>query len=178
LQLNNLYDMQHMWYEVRCGDAHLAAGALGKALKQYVAVAKHFGDFSEDQFDFHSYCVRKMTLRSYLGLLRLEDRLQHHPFYMRVSGTVTLLLLCCNDFINLVVLNSIAAGGQAAAPPLLHAREWLLCDWLRSCNVLGTFVDTVCIGRDVNATHTLLVLHRVEQLWSACALLCCVDPAC
>jgi peptide alpha-N-acetyltransferase len=80
--------MQHMWYEVRCGDAHLAAGALGKALKQFTAVAKHFGDFSEDQFDFHSYCVRKMTLRSYLGLLRLEDRLQHHPFYMRVR-------LCC-----------------------------------------------------------------------------------
>lgn len=45
-------------------------------------------DFTEDQFDFHSYCIRKMTLRAYLGLLRLEDRLHHHPFYMRV-GTHT-----------------------------------------------------------------------------------------
>ena len=45
-QLNNLYDMQHMWYELRAGDAHLAAGALGRALKQYVAVAKHFADFA------------------------------------------------------------------------------------------------------------------------------------
>lgn len=43
-----------------------------------------FTDFTEDQFDFHSYCVRKLTLRAYLGLLRLEDRLHHHPFYMRV----------------------------------------------------------------------------------------------
>lgn len=42
-------------------------------------------DFTEDQFDFHSYCIRKMTLRAYMGLLRLEDRLHHHPFYMRVS---------------------------------------------------------------------------------------------
>lgn len=41
-------------------------------------------DFTEDQFDFHSYCVRKLTLRAYLGLLRLEDTLHHHPFYMRV----------------------------------------------------------------------------------------------
>jgi hypothetical protein len=41
-------------------------------------------DFTEDQFDFHSYCIRKLTLRAYLGLLRLEDRLHHHPFYMRV----------------------------------------------------------------------------------------------
>lgn len=46
LQLNNLYDMQHMWYEVRCGDAHLTAGQLGKALKKYTAVAKHFTDFA------------------------------------------------------------------------------------------------------------------------------------
>jgi hypothetical protein len=28
-----------------------------------------------------------MTLRAYLGLLRLEDRLHHHPFYMRVGNT-------------------------------------------------------------------------------------------
>lgn len=46
LQLNNLHDMQHMWYEVRCGDAHLTAGQLGKALKKYTAVAKHFSDFA------------------------------------------------------------------------------------------------------------------------------------
>jgi len=46
-------------------------------------------DFTEDQFDFHSYCIRKMTLRSYLGLLRLEDRLHHHPFYMRVRHSMT-----------------------------------------------------------------------------------------
>lgn len=46
VQLNNLYDMQHMWYEVRCGDAHLSAGQLGKALKKYTAVAKHFSDFA------------------------------------------------------------------------------------------------------------------------------------
>ena len=46
----------------------------------------HPADFTEDQFDFHSYCIRKMTLRAYLGLLRLEDRLHHHPFYMRVSN--------------------------------------------------------------------------------------------
>eukprot|EP00883_Tetradesmus_obliquus_P003971 jgi/Sobl393_1/14285/SZX72387.1 len=96
-QLNNLYDMQHMWYEVRCGDAHLAAGALGKALKQYTAVAKHFADFMEDQFDFHSYCVRKMTLRSYIGLLRLEDRLQHHPFYMRAAVGAVRCYLALQD---------------------------------------------------------------------------------
>jgi hypothetical protein len=115
--------MQHMWYEVRCGDAHLAAGALGKALKQYVAVAKHFADFSEDQFDFHSYCVRKMTLRSYLGLLRLEDRLQHHPFYMRVSLFVIFLLWHVTWFNE---IKGVISG--------LFNLGWACCGWRTGCS--------------------------------------------
>lgn len=46
---------------------------------------QHFSEIMEDQFDFHSYCMRKMTLRSYVGLLRLEDVLRAHPFYFRAS---------------------------------------------------------------------------------------------
>lgn len=43
---------------------------LGRALKKYGAVEKHFADFAEDQFDFHGYCVRKGTLRAYVDVLR------------------------------------------------------------------------------------------------------------
>ncbi|KAF8055089.1 NAA15 [Scenedesmus sp. PABB004] len=107
-QANNLYDMQHMWYEVRAGDAHLAAGALGKALKKYAAVAKHFADFAEDQFDFHSYCVRKMTLRAYVALLRMEDRLHHHPAYMRAA------LGAVRAYLALVDAPAAAAAASAA----------------------------------------------------------------
>jgi hypothetical protein len=46
-QLNNLYDMQHMWYEVRSGDAYMAAGELPKALKKYTSVSKHFAGMWE-----------------------------------------------------------------------------------------------------------------------------------
>ncbi len=49
-----------------------------------MAVGKHFGDISEDQFDFHSYCIRKMTLRAYIAMLRLEDGLYGHAFYSKV----------------------------------------------------------------------------------------------
>ena len=42
---------------------------------------QHFVEIIEDQFDFHTYCMRKMTLKSYVGLLRLEDVLRSHPFY-------------------------------------------------------------------------------------------------
>ncbi|GBF95135.1 N-alpha-acetyltransferase auxiliary subunit [Raphidocelis subcapitata] len=84
-QVNNLFDMQHMWYECAAGEAALAAGAHGPALKSLTAVAKHFSDIAEDQFDFHSYCVRKMTLRAYVALLRLEDGLHGHGFFVRAA---------------------------------------------------------------------------------------------
>lgn len=78
--------MQHMWYELAYAEAQLAAGALPPALKKYMAVQAHFGDIGEDQFDFHSYCLRKMTLRAYIAMLRLEDHLLDHPFFLRVRG--------------------------------------------------------------------------------------------
>ncbi|KAF9793633.1 hypothetical protein SFRURICE_001992, partial [Spodoptera frugiperda] len=57
----------------------------GEALKKAHEVDRHFSEIMEDQFDFHSYCMRKMTLRSYVGLLRLEDVLRAHPFYFRAA---------------------------------------------------------------------------------------------
>lgn len=50
-----------------------------------VCLFQHFSEIIEDQFDFHTYCMRKMTLRSYVGLLRLEDVLRAHPFYFRAA---------------------------------------------------------------------------------------------
>lgn len=55
-----------------------------QALKQYLAVVKQFADMSEDQFDFHTYCVRKMTLRAYIAMLRMEDALYGHASYSKV----------------------------------------------------------------------------------------------
>jgi peptide alpha-N-acetyltransferase len=35
-------------------------------LKRYHTVEKFFADIFDDQFDFHTYCLRKTTLRSYV----------------------------------------------------------------------------------------------------------------
>ena len=48
-------------------------------------MSKHFGDIHEDQFDFHSYCIRKSTLRAYVDMLRMEDTLYSHRFYAKVG---------------------------------------------------------------------------------------------
>ena len=39
----------------------------------------------DDQFDFHTYCMRKMTLRAYVELLQVEDKLRSHPFYFQAA---------------------------------------------------------------------------------------------
>ncbi|KAF8982870.1 N-alpha-acetyltransferase 16, NatA auxiliary subunit [Entomortierella lignicola] len=81
--LNDLVEMQAMWFSLECGESHLRQGQIGRALKRFHQVGKHFDDFTEDQFDFHMYCLRKMTLRAYVSLLKLEDQLRSHPYYVR-----------------------------------------------------------------------------------------------
>ena len=51
-------------------------------------MVKHFDDFQEDQFDFHAYCVRKMTLRAYVQMLRMEDSIYQNIFYSKVGEPV------------------------------------------------------------------------------------------
>ncbi|KAG0310653.1 N-alpha-acetyltransferase 16, NatA auxiliary subunit [Dissophora globulifera] len=83
--LNDLVEMQGMWFSLECGESHLRQGQIGKALKRFHQVEKHFNDFTEDQFDFHMYCLRKMTLRAYISLLKLEDQLRSHPYFVRAA---------------------------------------------------------------------------------------------
>jgi len=82
---SNLFDMQCMWYELEVAHCHLRQGDFGRALKNFSSVEKHFADIVEDQFDFHTYCIRKMTLRAYVRLLRLEDHLYGHTFFVRAA---------------------------------------------------------------------------------------------
>jgi len=81
----NLFDMQCTWYELELADCMARKGNWGKSLKKYMAVEKHFDDFHEDQFDFHSYCIRKVTLRAYVDILRYEDNLWGEEFYGRAA---------------------------------------------------------------------------------------------
>lgn len=62
-----------------------------------IFLLQHFSEIIEDQFDFHTYCMRKMTLRSYVGLLRLEDVLRSHPFYFRAAKCAIQVYLHLHD---------------------------------------------------------------------------------
>ncbi|KAK8940316.1 hypothetical protein KSP40_PGU009307 [Platanthera guangdongensis] len=85
-QHNNLHDMQCMWYELASGESYFRQGDLGRALKKFLAVEKHYADMTEDQFDFHSYCLRKMTLRAYVSMLKFQDQLHSHIYFHKAAA--------------------------------------------------------------------------------------------
>ncbi|TPX56185.1 hypothetical protein PhCBS80983_g04730 [Powellomyces hirtus] len=83
--LADLTDMQCMWFALECAKSHVRKGEVGRALKRLHQIEQHFCDIYDDQFDFHSYSLRKMTLRAYIDLLRVEDRLRGHPFFYEAA---------------------------------------------------------------------------------------------
>ncbi|XP_061359544.1 N-terminal acetyltransferase A complex auxiliary subunit NAA15-like isoform X2 [Gastrolobium bilobum] len=85
-QHNNLHDMQCMWYELASGESYFREGDLGRALKKFLAVEKHYADITEDQFDFHSYCLRKMTLCTYVEMLKFQDQLHSHAYFHKAAA--------------------------------------------------------------------------------------------
>lgn len=84
----NIFDMQVTWYELELAACYARKGNIGKSLKKYLAVEKHFEDIHEDQFDFHSYCIRKVTLRAYVDVLRWEDSLWGQDTYAKAAEGV------------------------------------------------------------------------------------------
>ena len=92
-----LYDMQCSWYELELADSLKRKGEFGKSLRKYMAVVKHYEDYHEDQFDFHSYCIRKVTMRSYCDLLRFEDEIWGLPYYGRAAEEIAKIHLYLHD---------------------------------------------------------------------------------
>jgi peptide alpha-N-acetyltransferase len=82
-QIQALYNLQVMWFELAYADAAFAEGRVDRAMKYFSAVLRHFADFREDEFDFHAYCLRKSTISAYVDLVQWEDRLYDHAYYRR-----------------------------------------------------------------------------------------------
>ncbi|WOL15048.1 N-alpha-acetyltransferase 15, NatA auxiliary subunit isoform X1 [Canna indica] len=88
-ELNDLHNLHNMWYELDCGESYFRQGDLGRALKNFLAVEKHYSDMVEDQFDFHYYCLRKMNLRAYVSMLKFQDELHsHETFHKAAAGVI------------------------------------------------------------------------------------------
>ncbi|XP_075419134.1 N-alpha-acetyltransferase 16, NatA auxiliary subunit isoform X2 [Tenrec ecaudatus] len=95
--MDNLNEMQCMWFQTECISAYQRLGKYGDALKKCHEVERHFFEITDDQFDFHTYCMRKMTLRAYVDLLRLEDILRRHAFYFKAARSAIEIYLKLYD---------------------------------------------------------------------------------
>lgn len=95
--VESLNEMQCMWFQTECAAAYQRLGKWGEALKKCHEIDRHFTEIIEDQFDFHTYCMRKMTLRAYVSLLRLEDQLRSHHFYFKAARIAIQIYLHLHD---------------------------------------------------------------------------------
>ncbi|XP_065196525.1 N-alpha-acetyltransferase 16, NatA auxiliary subunit-like [Sycon ciliatum] len=77
----SLTEMQCMWYLTESARAYMRRGEWGEALKKCHEIDRHFEEFVEDQFDFHTYCLRRGTLRTYTRMLAVEDTIHQHKFF-------------------------------------------------------------------------------------------------
>jgi tetratricopeptide (TPR) repeat protein len=83
--LADLHDMQCIWYLTEDGESYARQGKLGLSLKRFTAIFNIFEVWQEDQFDFHSFSLRKGQIRAYMDMMRWEDRIREHPFYSRAA---------------------------------------------------------------------------------------------
>lgn len=83
--LADLLDMQCMWFLTEDGRAYARQGNTGLALKRFHAIANIFDVWQEDQFDFHSFSLRKGQIRAYIDMIRWEDHVFDHPYYTRAA---------------------------------------------------------------------------------------------
>jgi peptide alpha-N-acetyltransferase len=83
--MQDLVDMQCIWFALESAEAQTRLVRPPAALLRYNQIRKHYEDMTDDQFDFHTYCLRKMTLRSYIDLIRHEDGLYGTEWYRRAT---------------------------------------------------------------------------------------------
>ncbi|TIA78927.1 hypothetical protein E3P92_03618 [Wallemia ichthyophaga] len=78
----DLCDMEAIWFMREEAKAYSKKGEYGMALKRLHQLFDTFNTWEEDQYDFHIYCLRKYTIRSYLTALELEDELREDRNYV------------------------------------------------------------------------------------------------
>lgn len=111
----DLNEMQALWYLVEEAESHLRECNYAMALKRLSQLDQTFQEFWDDQLDFHSYCMRKMTLRSYVQLVRFEDQLRTHPVYMRAATAAVHIYTLLHDNPSTPALIESARADEDAA---------------------------------------------------------------
>ncbi|CAD7934204.1 unnamed protein product [Amoebophrya sp. A25] len=114
----NLHDMQCLWYESEVARSYMRQQIFGRSLRYLKESISHFNDISDDQFDFHNYCLRKNGLTTYTSMLKMQDHLFSHKFYRRAVKDMLRLVMLLMDKKELE-----AAGPRGGSPATGAAAE-------------------------------------------------------
>ncbi|KAI9738678.1 MAG: hypothetical protein M1834_008183 [Cirrosporium novae-zelandiae] len=95
--LGDLQDMQVLWYLTEDAESYLRQRKLGLALKRFTSIFNIFDIWQEDQYDFHTFSLRKGQIRAYIEMFRWEDHLRDHPYYTRAAISAVKAYLLLHD---------------------------------------------------------------------------------
>ena len=77
--------MQCVWFLTEDAESYVRQNQLSLALKRYQSLWDIFEVWTEDQFDFHSFSLRKGQIRAYIDMLEWENTLRAHPMFVRAA---------------------------------------------------------------------------------------------
>ncbi|KAJ2159387.1 hypothetical protein GGF46_003051 [Coemansia sp. RSA 552] len=106
-KVQEIVDIQAIWYMCERGHAFQRLGDFGRALKNFQQVVSSFDAYYLDQFDFHSYSIRKATVRTYVEMLNWEDTVYAHPIFADAAAAA----IACH-----LQLHELSEAGTPFAP--------------------------------------------------------------
>lgn len=82
----SLYELQTQWYIIEAGKAFLQMKDYNAGLRHLNFIEKQFQDMEANQYDFHTYCVRKWTLKEYIEFIAFNDNIYCDKKYAEAAG--------------------------------------------------------------------------------------------
>lgn len=108
----DLVDMQAFWFMTEEVSASIRIGDYAMALKRLGQIRATKDQMWYEQIDFHSWSVRKFTLRAYLNAMKWWDSTRSHP--AAVKAGLQTVELCCKLYDHPELIQKRLAGAAEA----------------------------------------------------------------
>jgi tetratricopeptide (TPR) repeat protein len=96
--LLSVRDVQAFWFEIASGQAFERRSEWGRALRRFVHIESIYDQIYEDSYEYHTYCIRKVTLRAYSSLMYGLARRKGCIYYLNAAcGAARIFLALSRD---------------------------------------------------------------------------------
>ncbi|KAI6233613.1 hypothetical protein M3Y99_00897600 [Aphelenchoides fujianensis] len=92
-----LYEMQCLWYPLACAKAYLGRKEYGEALKRCHQIDRTVTSYYEEQYDFHTYCVRKCYVAPYVTMIHFLDQIHNNEYFVRAAKVAIQIYTILHD---------------------------------------------------------------------------------